>query len=35
LNVEKYRLGYRKMKFMGNIIDDEMRTPKKKKVKSI
>jgi hypothetical protein len=35
LNVEKCRLGYRKMKFMGNIIDSEMKTLKKKKVKSI
>jgi hypothetical protein len=35
LNVEKYRLGYRKMKFMGNIIDGETRTLEKKKVESI
>jgi hypothetical protein len=35
LNVEKCRLGYRKMKFMRNIIDGETRTLEKKKIKSI
>jgi hypothetical protein len=35
LNVEKCRLGYRKMKFIGNIIDSETKTLEKKKVKSI
>jgi hypothetical protein len=35
LNVEKCRLGYKKMKFIGNIINSETKTLEKKKVESI